>query len=565
MSMRLVLTIVSEEGRELGNAARREFGESGGTIGRNAGCTWVLQDPKLLISARHATINFNGRGFEIVDTSTNGVYVNSVKTPIGRGLSHPIAHGDTLYFADFVVSASVLQDAQDARRRLGAGAGAVSMRSEPPAPPSTSPSAQPGDVVGGAMAAPSPAPGATVPGPFQPPSSPRSVEPAPAKPAGSAIPADFWTDVLGSQAPSPLAGAPAASPTAAGLAGSSAILPSLDFSDLSGLARAPPPTATPASASTASVAAPQSPPAAQLAPPAATIASEALLPDAADPATRATAFGGAMPLPGPPEDAATRSPMAPIDHLAVLRQRAAGQKGASPLPQDAAPPASPSPPSPFSPPGQDRLRARPAPLPLPAAARANVSDAFWTGLGLDPKAVPQELHAELLEECGRALREAVLGLVPILNSRRSIKSELRVEQTTLQPRENNPLKFLPSGEAVLLALLDRERRGFLPLATAMREGFNDVKAHEVATLIALEAVARNILARFDPKTVESQAGAPSRLFGRGPDRAKLWATYENTHASLAGNLDKTAHELINEEFARAYAGQVQTMQKGDRR
>jgi type VI secretion system FHA domain protein len=106
--MRLLLTVTSEEKYDLGNRARHEFDEAGGNIGRNAACTWVLPDPTNRISARHATVSHNGRGFEITDTSTNGVYVNVVDSPIGRGNSSVLANGDILYVGGFVIAVEIL-------------------------------------------------------------------------------------------------------------------------------------------------------------------------------------------------------------------------------------------------------------------------------------------------------------------------------------------------------------------------------------------------------------------------------------------------------------------------
>jgi type VI secretion system FHA domain protein len=183
-------------------------------------------------------------------------------------------------------------------------------------------------------------------------------------------------------------------------------------------------------------------------------------------------------------------------------------------------------------------------------------------LGLDPARVPPQLQADLLAECGRALREAVGGLVPILSARRSLKEELRMDQTRLQPKENNPLKFLPSGEAVLQALVDRKLTGFLPLSQAIREGFADVQAHEFAALVALDAVIKNLLTQFNPASMET-GGSGGKLFGRGPDKTKLWDNFVRVHAGLSNNLEETTRRLVAEEFARAYSQQIESKGQGE--
>jgi type VI secretion system FHA domain protein len=275
-----------------------------------------------------------------------------------------------------------------------------------------------------------------------------------------------------------------------------------------------------------------------------------------------------------------------LDPVAVLRQRAAAGPAAAqrnpaptlvdqrqtfapassadaiaplPLPGSRPPPgpaAAPRSSIPLAQPSDNRAPDGPTP-----GAQGDLAEAFWSGLGLDSAQVPPQMRAELLAECGRALREAVNGLVPVLTARRSLKDELRMDQTRLQPKENNPLKFLPSGEAVLQALVERKLTGFLPLSLAVREGFNDIRAHEVAAVVALDAVIKNLLARFDPASMDAQ-GPTTKLFGKGPDKTKLWDNFVRVHAALAGNLEETTRKVVGEEFARAYAQQVASTRHG---
>ncbi len=153
-------------------------------------------------------------------------------------------------------------------------------------------------------------------------------------------------------------------------------------------------------------------------------------------------------------------------------------------------------------------------------------------------------------------------MVPVLAARRSLKDALRMEQTQLQGQENNPLKFLPSGDAVVQALMARKLAGFMSLSQAVAQGFRDIKAHEVAAVVSLQAVVKNLIGRFDPAAIETQGGA-GKLFGRGVDKGKLWYQFVSLHASLAGKSDETTRKIVNEEFSRAYAEQVQNSGNGD--
>ena len=83
--MALRLQIISRHRQGLGDRSTKEFGRDGGTIGRSLESDWVLPDGQRYISSRHASIDFRSGSYYIVDTSTNGVYVNDSEQPVGRG------------------------------------------------------------------------------------------------------------------------------------------------------------------------------------------------------------------------------------------------------------------------------------------------------------------------------------------------------------------------------------------------------------------------------------------------------------------------------------------------
>ncbi len=79
-----------------------EFGEAGGTIGRSPESTLLLPDPERIISRTHAVIaRKDGRFFVRNQGSTVPVVVNG--RPIGRGYDHPLAAGDELRIAGYVL------------------------------------------------------------------------------------------------------------------------------------------------------------------------------------------------------------------------------------------------------------------------------------------------------------------------------------------------------------------------------------------------------------------------------------------------------------------------------
>ena len=101
------LEIVSEQREIVGDDAVREFGETGGTIGRSLHNDWILPDPERFVSGRHAAIDFKGGIYYLVDTSTNGIYVNCEFEPIGKGNPRRLFDGDTLRIGNYEITVSI--------------------------------------------------------------------------------------------------------------------------------------------------------------------------------------------------------------------------------------------------------------------------------------------------------------------------------------------------------------------------------------------------------------------------------------------------------------------------
>ena len=99
--MPLQLEIVSEHKEIVEDDHVRVFREDGGMIGRSFENDWVLPDPDRFISGKHATIDFQSDAYYLADTSTNGIYINGEKQPLGKGNPRRLFHGDRLRMGDF--------------------------------------------------------------------------------------------------------------------------------------------------------------------------------------------------------------------------------------------------------------------------------------------------------------------------------------------------------------------------------------------------------------------------------------------------------------------------------
>ena len=84
---------------------RKVFQAAGGTIGRLPDNDWVLPDP--YVSSRHARIRYQNGVFQIEDTSTNGVFINSPENRLVRGQPYTLKSGDRIFIEPYEIRASI--------------------------------------------------------------------------------------------------------------------------------------------------------------------------------------------------------------------------------------------------------------------------------------------------------------------------------------------------------------------------------------------------------------------------------------------------------------------------
>ncbi|HEY9182606.1 MAG TPA: type VI secretion system-associated FHA domain protein TagH, partial [Gammaproteobacteria bacterium] len=94
-----------------------EFGHGGGTIGRSLESDWVLPDGQRYLSSRHASIDYRSGSYYIVDTSTNGVYVNDSEQPVGRGNPQRLFTGDRIRLGEYEIGVEIT-DEDDTRETM---------------------------------------------------------------------------------------------------------------------------------------------------------------------------------------------------------------------------------------------------------------------------------------------------------------------------------------------------------------------------------------------------------------------------------------------------------------
>lgn len=216
--------------------------------------------------------------------------------------------------------------------------------------------------------------------------------------------------------------------------------------------------------------------------------------------------------------------------------------------------------------------ARPGQTP-PAAPRESTPlpkdavEAFLRGLGMNAEDLGNADSRRILHNAGLALREFVLGAMELLQNRASVKNSFRLEQTTIQPGSNNPLKFSASADDAVRTLLTGSRNEYGPAVDSVREAVRDLKHHEIAVICAMREALDDFADRFDPEDLEQKfEGTLKRnsLFG-GNSKAKYWDLYSDLYEVLTRHAEGKLPGQFGEDFARAYAEHLERLERDAQR
>ena len=120
--MALRLRVTGRQGDRLGERAVRVFGVHGGRMGRASDNDWVLPDPDRYLSGHHATIEYRAGTWQLLDTSSNGTFVNGADAALGRDRAHALQDGDRMRMGDYDVLVTITPDTDFPSHELSATA-----------------------------------------------------------------------------------------------------------------------------------------------------------------------------------------------------------------------------------------------------------------------------------------------------------------------------------------------------------------------------------------------------------------------------------------------------------
>ncbi|HWM29289.1 MAG TPA: type VI secretion system-associated FHA domain protein TagH [Woeseiaceae bacterium] len=226
-----------------------------------------------------------------------------------------------------------------------------------------------------------------------------------------------------------------------------------------------------------------------------------------------------------------------------------------------------------------KIERRPAavkPRPVPVRRHADTGslnaeqlfDEFLNGLGIErgdlhPSADP----GEIMLNAGQVLREFVSGVVDLLISRANLKSMFKLDQTTVLPRHNNPLKLSENAEATLKQLLVGREGEYLGPLDSVREVCRDLKFHHDAVAEGMSSAFLEVMDRFDPAELQENF---DRSINRKPliealSKMKYWQLYCDFYPAMTEPGAAGLPQLFGEEFLRAYEKRLADYKRGVRK
>jgi type VI secretion system FHA domain protein len=536
----ITIKVTTLTGRPLVPPQEATFPDTGGTIGRADGNTLILADSQKLISRVHASV-FRADGRWMIEDRGSATPVLVNNQALGAGVRAPIGPGDVIVIGGYALQVSMPNNVpaaaeapaqrpkDDPLALFGGGGGNdpfADLIPRPSAPPPLAPSpGRPAQQAGG---------GGALPADFDPFAVPANRQPDPLQSGGGGgLPDDFSLG-LGPSSKTPSVddlfelkkgasvdpfgpGHPLGEPD-----GKSSQSPSNDPLVAIGAGRPPDPNRRP--------------------------------PQRDDVPEIHGSFRPPEARPDPNVDinlfvSWDVPPGAEIKTVII------------PSPGDQAPKAAP----PQTPPVQP-APARQAPSPQQAppsrdtapASQDELLRAFLAGAGVPDLQMSGPLTPQLMQVFGTLLRTATEGTLELLLARALTKREVHAQQTIIMERDNNPLKFSPTVDAAMRHLLAPQGRGFMSPLRAMKETYDDLRAHQFGVVAGTRAALEGVLARFDPAMLEKRLAQKGVLDALLPinRKAGLWNLFVTLYGDIAKEAEEDFHTLFGREFLKAYEAQI---------
>lgn len=195
------------------------------------------------------------------------------------------------------------------------------------------------------------------------------------------------------------------------------------------------------------------------------------------------------------------------------------------------------------------------------ASVAPSNNRLITAMGLDTSRLTADQMDEISDVVGELMREIVDGMMQVLRSRTSIKNEFRMNVTTIQPVENNPLKFSVGVDEALENMFLKKTNAYKKPVDAFREGFQEIGEHQVAMIAGIRFGFERMVERFNPDDLEKSFNKHGKGGGviPGMQKAKYWTSYKDHYLSFVDNMESSFQHLFGSDFVNAYEEQLRKL------
>ena len=548
--MRLTLSVITLQEQAPFTAMTHTFDQSGGSVGRHQRADWVLLDDRKFLSGEHFKIHCDGKSFFLVDTSTNGTLINDSIHPLGQNNSHTLMDGDQIKLGEYVLLASIFADSAPSHSDFPVNTGAQTDAGQDPFFGSS------GHFDSSAAPDNSQSDSLQKHDPYAASSKSSFVDPNMSGTFGQASTVEDSSDPFFSS-------------------GDSFTPNEKPFSkehDKNIIEYDTPVNIhTPLPSATAPQKAPQ--PAQVPAEVFADIVEKEEEPDAFD------FLDGNIPEDTAQEDAgekqtsiedttpeippAKKKPVEPAStDVADIIETEVDDTPATEEPVVAAK-------------KEKTTKNKAAKADNSKTIKAKSKDTTSTemtgnsealkmllkGAGITQKHLPSDVSNETFEIIGHALKEVLQGTIDLLRARAETKNHLHLDRTIIGRVENNPLKFMPNAEQVIIHLLTNEEtnKTYTPLDKALEEAFDDIKAHQFAITVATQSALKGVIKQhFSPKNLADNMAKDHPISSRIPlqRQAKLWSMFESLYEDVEKEAAENFQTLLDNEVSSAYEKQL---------
>jgi predicted component of type VI protein secretion system len=192
---------------------------------------------------------------------------------------------------------------------------------------------------------------------------------------------------------------------------------------------------------------------------------------------------------------------------------------------------------------------------------------FLTAAGIDRADIhPSVDPFEVMQNAGEVLQEFVVGITGMLVSRANLKSMFRLDQTTVLPRHNNPLKIAENTDDSMKQLLVGRPGEYLGPLDSVKEVCRDLKFHQDALMAAMTTAFKDFADRFDPEELQDSFDRTVErkpLFGSFA-KPKYWQLYCELYPIMTQTSNGPFPHQVGEEFVRAYERHIADYKRSER-